>query len=159
MAANYRFKTVSYSIEEISDLFCTVLDLDRLKPLSPTPIVSENWWAGVTSNSSEDFVEAGRRLGVSGSYTSIAFVPDKRLSWEDETRGLARIVKMVVDLLSRDRESSGFLEFYDEIIVLEKRKGQELVVDPRLLDPDDLDDHRVFTPILSAYPVKQIEQF
>lgn len=159
MATNYRFETTSYSVVEVSDLFCAVLELGRLRPSSATPIVSEAWWAGVTSDSSREFAASGRRLGASGSYTSIAFVPSKRMSWEDEVRGLVRIIKTVVDLLARDPDSSGFLEFYDEIVVLEKRKGQGIVVDPRLLDPDDLDDLQMFAPILSACTVGRIDQF
>jgi hypothetical protein len=158
MATNYRFATASYSVEEVSDLFCTVLDLTRLKPLSPTPIVGPAWWAGISENDAEEFNEVGRRLESVGRYTSIAFVPDKRLLWEDETRGLVRIITAVVDLLSRAPDSSGFLEFYDEVIVLEKRRNQEIVVDPRLLDPDDLDDQRAFAPILKMFPVEPIEQ-
>jgi hypothetical protein len=134
------------------------LDLDRLKPLSPTPIVGPEWWAGISENDPEEFGEVGRRLGARGKYTSIAFVPDKRLAWEEETRGLVRIITAVVDLLSRDPDSSGFLEFYDEVIVLEKRRNQDIVVDPRLLDPDDLDDQRAFAPVLKAFRVEPIEQ-
>lgn len=158
MATNYRFKTASYSVEEISDLFCTALDLNRLKALSPTPIVGDAWWAAVTSNDAKEFGAAGQRLGESGSYTSIAFVPDKRLPWEDEVKGLAKILQTVVDLLAREPESSGFLEFYDEIIVLEKQKSGPIVVDPRLLDENDLGEE-LFSRILAGYRVAPIEQF
>ncbi|THV40803.1 hypothetical protein [Glycomyces buryatensis] len=159
MSTNYEFNTASYSVEEISDFFCTVLDLDRVKLLAPSPITGEKWWAAATVMEVAEFTDEGRRLQATDTFTSISFEPRKSMNFEDENRGLARIIKSVLDLLSRDNSSSGFLEFYDEIIVIEKRKGQEIVVDPRLIDPNDLDAQNMFAPILKGYIIEPIDQF
>lgn len=159
MATNYEFNTASYSVEDVSDRFCAALGLERAKPLAPSPISSASWWASVTRMNSNEFKDEGARLGAAEAYTSITFEPRKTLAWEQETVGLLRIIETAVDLLSASPDTSGFLEFYDEIIVLEKRKGSGIVVDPRLIDPDDLDDQQVFRSALHQFPVVPIEQF
>ena len=158
MSISYEFNTASYSVEELSDVFGEVLDIGRVKPLAPSPLSGESWWAAAVTLDSGEFTDSGERLQAPGSYTSITFEPRKSLSWEEQTRGLARIVATVVDLLARKPDSSGFLMFNGDIVVLEKRRGRGIVADPRLVDPDDLDDQGAFVLILVGCAVEPIDQ-
>lgn len=158
MSTSYEFNTASYSVEELSDVFGEVLDLGRVKPLAPSPLSGESWWAAVVSLDSDEFADNGERLQAPNSYASITFEPGKSLDWEEQTRGLARIIATAVDLLARKPDSSGFLVFNGDIVVLEKRRGRGIVADPRLVDPDDLDDLGAFAPILANCAVEPIDQ-
>ncbi|SDE52361.1 hypothetical protein [Glycomyces harbinensis] len=157
MSSGYRLYTSASSLLELSSYFAEVLDLGRVEPRALSPIDSDRWWCAITAHGASDNAAVSGRLGVE-RYSTVAFLPRKSLSWESETKDLAKIVEAVARLLSEDRNASGFLEFYDEIIVLEKRKGGPITVDPRLLDPDDLDDQRAFAPLLGGYAVRSIEQ-
>jgi hypothetical protein len=159
LSTSYEFNTASYAVEELSEVFCVALGLERVKPLAASPISGASWWASVASLKAAEFRDESARLQASEAFTSITFEPRKSMSWKEETEGLVRIAATVVDLLSREPDTTGFLEFYDEIIVLEKRRGSRIVVDPRLVDPDDLDDLHAFSRTLSALPFEPIEQF
>lgn len=156
MSVSYEFNTTAYSPARLSDYFASLLSLTKADPPADSPLTGAAWWVAVVPTHASDSPEVARRLGTSGTFTSVTFEPRKMLSWEEETAGLSRIIRAVVALLGQSPDVAGYLEFYDDIVVLEKRAGGPVVVSPRLIDPEDLDDLGAFGPLVRGMTVAPI---
>ncbi|MFD7846349.1 hypothetical protein ACFV4K_25825 [Nocardia sp. NPDC059764] len=92
------------------------------------------------------------------AYTTLVFEPKPGIGWENEVAGVAKILQGVIALLQGDMESSGLFDFYYSVIVLEKKRNLPLVVDPRLLDPEDLNNLGLFFDVLQGISVESLDQ-
>ncbi|MFG3339723.1 hypothetical protein [Glycomyces sp. NPDC048151] len=158
MSTNFEFNTSSFTIQEVSDYFAGLLGLERASANAPSPLNGPQWWAPIVSLDAQEFPDEGARLGTTDMYTSISFEPRKSVSWAEQTNGLVKILQGAINLLARNKDNAGYVMFYDEIIVLEKRRGGPIVLDARLVDPDDLDDLGAFASEFHGFPVVSIEQ-
>jgi hypothetical protein len=158
VSISFEFNTSSFTVDEVSDYFARLLGLERGHAGASSPLTSPEWWVPVAALDAQEFAAEGTRLETAGRYTSISFEPRKSIDWASQTRGLVKILQGVIDLLSRAPGNIGFVQFYDEVIVLEKRRGGPIVIDPRLVDPDDLDDLGAFASAFRGFTVAPISQ-
>ncbi|GLZ82052.1 hypothetical protein Afil01_68590 [Actinorhabdospora filicis] len=156
MSTSYEFNTPSYSVARLSEYFGALLGLSKAEPPADSPLTGPAWWVALATTHASDAPTAAARMGTGGAFASVTFEPRKALSWEEETAGLSRIIRASVALLQQAPNVAGYLEFYDDIVVLEKRAGGPLVVSPRLIDRGDLDDLGVFAPLLRGLTVAPI---
>lgn len=158
MSTNFEFHTASYSSAELKSYFSDALGLAPVGQGPDSPAANETWWAGSADLGVDEFEDEGSRLEATGTFASISFEPRKDASWEATTEGLAAILGLVLDLLRRRSDSSGLFVFYEENIVLEKRRTGQIVIDRRLVDRNDFDDLGVFAKLFEGYPVISIPQ-
>ncbi|GAA2140039.1 hypothetical protein [Glycomyces algeriensis] len=151
MSISYNLYISAIPLEDLSEHLASKLNLSPVHAESPAPLKNDEWWCNLVHQSRNPHTESDSvRLEVD-RYVAVVFEPGKFIGWEHHFRGLSLILDATRILLDQNPQSSAFFDFNYETVVLEKKKYQSLIVDPRLVDSNDLDKDGVFAKMFSAY--------
>lgn len=135
MSVEYTFYTSIRSQDVLADHFGRVLGLRRNFDDKPVPLISDALWVSIRVDLDDDWEEEAELLGAD-HLSMVTFVPGKSLSWPEETRVLAEVMRAIIALWEAHPESTGALAVYEQLM-LQRLTDAPAVLDETIADTSD----------------------